>query len=50
VAVNLHAARRDLEAMLADRFDLDHTTLQVEHQAPPQLLSIEDRENRQPEK
>ena len=45
-----HAARRDLEAMLADRFDLDHTTLQVEHQAPPQLLSIEDSENRQPEK
>ena len=45
-----HAARRDLEAMLADRFDVDHTTLQVEHQAPPQLLSIEDSENRQPEK
>lgn len=26
-----HAVRRDLEAMLADRFDIDHTTLQLDH-------------------
>jgi cobalt-zinc-cadmium efflux system protein len=26
-----HAVRRDLEQLLADRFDLNHTTLQVEH-------------------
>jgi len=26
-----HAVRRDLERLLADRFDLRHTTLQVEH-------------------
>jgi len=26
-----HAARRDLEAMLAERFGIDHTTLQVDH-------------------
>jgi cobalt-zinc-cadmium efflux system protein len=35
-----HATRRDLERMLAERFDLDHTTLQVEHQEPSRLLSI----------
>jgi cobalt-zinc-cadmium efflux system protein len=28
-----HAVRRTLERMLAERFDLDHTTLQVEHVA-----------------
>jgi cobalt-zinc-cadmium efflux system protein len=26
-----HAVRRELEQLLADRFDLRHTTLQVEH-------------------
>ena len=26
-----HAARRDLEAMLVERFGIDHTTLQVDH-------------------
>jgi cobalt-zinc-cadmium efflux system protein len=31
-----HALRRELEAMLADHFGLDHSTLQVEH-APPGL-------------
>jgi len=36
-----HAARRRLEALLDERFDLHHTTLQVEHEAPPELLSIE---------
>jgi cobalt-zinc-cadmium efflux system protein len=35
-----HAARRALEAMLHDRFELDHTTLQVDHQGGD-LLQIE---------
>jgi cobalt-zinc-cadmium efflux system protein len=30
-----HALRRRLEAMLAERFDLDHSTLQVEHSLGP---------------
>ncbi len=30
-----HALRRQLEAMLAERFGLDHTTLQVEHSLGP---------------
>jgi cobalt-zinc-cadmium efflux system protein len=52
-----HRARRDLERMLEERFDIHHTTLQVEHQEPPQLLTIDQRasgaaprEKRQPEK
>jgi cobalt-zinc-cadmium efflux system protein len=35
-----HAARRDLEAMLHERFGLDHTTLQVDH-VGGDLLQIE---------
>jgi cobalt-zinc-cadmium efflux system protein len=35
-----HAARRGMEAMLHERFGLDHTTLQVDH-AGEALLSIE---------
>jgi cobalt-zinc-cadmium efflux system protein len=34
-----HAARRDMEALLRERFGLDHTTLQVDHAGG--LLSIE---------
>jgi cobalt-zinc-cadmium efflux system protein len=34
-----HAARRQIEAMLRERFELDHTTLQVDH-ATSQLLEI----------
>jgi cobalt-zinc-cadmium efflux system protein len=34
-----HGVRRDLERLLAERFDLDHTTLQVDH-APDDLLTI----------
>jgi cobalt-zinc-cadmium efflux system protein len=37
-----HAARRDLEAMLHERFELEHTTLQVDHQGGD-LLAIETR-------
>ena len=36
-----HARRRDLEAMLHDRFDIEHTTLQVDHQRRRELLTIE---------
>jgi cobalt-zinc-cadmium efflux system protein len=35
-----HAKRRELEALLADRFGLEHTTLQVDH-AGGELLQIE---------
>jgi cobalt-zinc-cadmium efflux system protein len=35
-----HAIRRELERLLADRFQIEHTTLQVEHEAE-RLLSIE---------
>jgi cobalt-zinc-cadmium efflux system protein len=36
-----HAARRRLEALLHERFDIDHTTLQMEHEEP-QLLQVEE--------
>jgi cobalt-zinc-cadmium efflux system protein len=35
-----HATRRELEAMLHQRFGLDHTTLQVDHEGG-ELLQIE---------
>ncbi len=35
-----HGTRRELEAMLTDRFGLDHTTLQVDHEGG-ELLQIE---------
>jgi len=35
-----HQVRRDLEQLLAARFGLDHTTLQVDH-APEELLTIQ---------
>jgi cobalt-zinc-cadmium efflux system protein len=35
-----HAVRRELEVMLDERFDIEHTTLQVEHQESARLLSI----------
>jgi cobalt-zinc-cadmium efflux system protein len=37
---NCHAARREMEAMLHERFALDHTTLQVDH-VGGELLEIE---------
>ena len=40
VDTDCHETRRELEKLLAERFDLHHTTLQVEH-TQPQLLSIE---------
>lgn len=38
-----HERRRDLERMLHERFDLDHTTLQIDH-VGGELLDIEPRE------
>jgi cobalt-zinc-cadmium efflux system protein len=35
-----HARRRELEALLRERFGIEHTTLQVEHEAGGQLLGI----------
>jgi len=40
-SANCHAARRCLEAMLHDRFGLEHTTLQVDHEGG-ELISIEE--------
>ena len=38
-----HARRRELELLLHDRFGIEHTTLQVDHESRPELLDIEDR-------
>ena len=35
-----HAVRRELEAMLASKFGIEHTTLQVEHEKSGRLLRI----------
>jgi cobalt-zinc-cadmium efflux system protein len=40
-SANCHAARRCLEAMLHDRFGLEHTTLQIDHEGG-ELISIEE--------
>ncbi len=36
-----HGTRRSLEALLRRDFEIEHTTLQVDHESPPELLSIE---------
>jgi cobalt-zinc-cadmium efflux system protein len=36
-----HAARRALQALLRERFDLDHTTLQVDHEDGGDLLELQ---------
>jgi cobalt-zinc-cadmium efflux system protein len=38
-----HARRRELERLLAERFGITHTTLQVDHESEPGLLEIEGR-------
>jgi len=38
-----HAVREELEHLLEDRFGIDHTTLQVDHDQRGRLLSIEQR-------
>jgi cobalt-zinc-cadmium efflux system protein len=35
-----HGIRRELEATLAERFGIEHTTLQVDHEREPELLTI----------
>jgi len=42
-----HATRRNLEALLLDRFELEHTTLQVDHEGG-ELLEIEPPEQQRP--
>ncbi len=36
-----HARRRELERLLAGEFGIEHTTLQVDHEQPQELLAIE---------
>jgi len=38
-----HRIRRELQAEVADRFDIRHTTLQVDHERADELLDIEPR-------
>ena len=38
-----HAIRRELEAMVAERFDIEHTTLQVDHESEALAHSDSDR-------
>src|SRR5947209_8781955 len=40
-AVDCHAARRRLESLLHERFQIDHTTLQVDHAALERPVTIE---------
>jgi cobalt-zinc-cadmium efflux system protein len=37
-----HGVRRELEALLEERFGIEHTTLQVDHSVPPQRLELVD--------
>jgi cobalt-zinc-cadmium efflux system protein len=36
-----HEIRRELENLLEDRFELAHTTLQVDHERSGELISVE---------
>ncbi len=36
-----HGRRRELQAVLRERFDIRHTTLQIDHAAAPQILRLE---------
>ena len=38
-----HARRRELEELLLTEYGIEHTTLQVDHAAPPSLVSIQSR-------
>ena len=42
-ATDCHATRRSIETMLHERFDVDHTTLQVDHEGDAALLQISHR-------
>jgi cobalt-zinc-cadmium efflux system protein len=39
--IDCHAVRRELEAMLSERFAVEHTTLQVDHEAGGELIELE---------
>ena len=39
-----HARRRELEQLLDERFGIDHTTLQVDHEPAPGLVQLETRD------
>ena len=36
-----HGRRRELQRLLHDRFEIDHVTLQVDHERPDELVAIE---------
>jgi len=38
-----HGRRRELEELLRQRFGIEHSTLQVDHESEPELLDIENR-------
>jgi cobalt-zinc-cadmium efflux system protein len=38
--IDCHGVRRALELMLAERFGVEHTTLQVDHASPAGLLQL----------
>ncbi|MDX6477218.1 MAG: cobalt-zinc-cadmium efflux system protein [Gaiellaceae bacterium] len=40
VGDDCHAIRRELEQLLEERFNIDHTTLQVDHSSEGQLLTV----------
>ncbi len=44
-----HARRRELEELLRARFGIEHTTLQVDHASPRELLEIEAPERASPD-
>jgi cobalt-zinc-cadmium efflux system protein len=41
---NCHEERRKLEELLEERFDLHHTTLQVDH-ATPEVIELSQKED-----
>jgi cobalt-zinc-cadmium efflux system protein len=44
-----HARRRELQALLRERFGIEHTTLQVDHESWHPLVQIEGSERRSPQ-
>jgi cobalt-zinc-cadmium efflux system protein len=36
-----HERRREVERVLRERFEIEHTTIQVDHERPPELLEVE---------
>jgi len=42
-----HAVRRELERLLHEQFEIDHTTLQIDHESDGELVELEAPEQRQ---